>query len=266
MSNVCLIEAFRRDKFLDNDLLAHSRIANIATASLAPLIAALLSSDSSRERTRSLIEASVRAAAISIDRIPELASESILETSMYDIRGTMRGPGGEDHVGCLALVRLAYESDEVARAIGGMPDALTDLCELHQKLKTLEAARGKLIMHGSGVTPKSRRILLSALCHVELKSQNRAGIAKALLDLFEASCVAIASFRGRCELNDEDLFQIAENILDLTSFPSQLLVSVFSSDDALCTACLEVIVNAYNYGIEKLAIVTPHDILKSIQV
>jgi hypothetical protein len=265
MSNLCLIEAFRSTKYSDKELLPLSRIVNIATATLSPMVAILLSLPESRNRVVDLIDSSVRASAISVRRLPELAAESMLDSSMYDIRGTMRGPGGEDHVGCLAIMRLAYESDDIACVIGHLPAVMTDLCELYRSLKTLEVARGKFIMHGSGVTPKSRRILLGAICHIELKSDCEAGMAKTLQELFEASCAFIASYNGSQDFDEEVLLRIAENIFDLASFPIPILASMLSSNEPLCATCLDVIVAALNHGYETLSVVEPPN-MKNVQV
>jgi hypothetical protein len=260
-----LIEAFMNETHSDRELLPLSRIVSIATASLSPMVARVLAMSDARDRVVNLIELSVRASAISVRRIPELAAESILDTSMYDIRGTMRGPGGEDHVGCLAMMRLAFESDDIAYVIGHLPSVMGELCELQQHLKTLEVARGKLVMHGSGVAPKSRRILLSVVCHVELKSDGRAGMAKTLQDLFESACAFIASYSGSRGFDEDALFRIAENIFDLASFPSPVLASMFSSNEPLCATCLDVIVSACSQGYENVSVVAPPDVW-SVQV
>lgn len=80
-----------------------SRLANLAAASFSPALSALCelaSSSSEVDRNFSnasceAVQVSVHAAALSIVNIPELAAESTLDHTQYDIRGAMRTPGGE---------------------------------------------------------------------------------------------------------------------------------------------------------------------------
>ena len=138
-----------------------SRLANLATASYAPALSAMckLETFSASDRAlskaaREMVAVAVHSAALSIMHIPELIGQSTLDHTQYDIRGAMRGPGGEDHVGCLALMRLAFESDEVARAMlasndNNMGPSLSfELCKLHEKLKSIENERGPGVFYG----------------------------------------------------------------------------------------------------------------------
>jgi hypothetical protein len=265
MCNSRLIDAFSTEKRDDNSLFPLSRIANITAGAFSPLLARLLVSNTYRERTIGLIGVIVRAAAISVHRIPELAAASTLGTNLYDIRGAMRGPGGEDHVGCLALVRLVYEADEVARLVGSLPGVMVDLCNLHHVLKSAETHRGRQVDHGFGVTPKSRRILLNALCHIELKSEGQAGVANALHDLFQTSCRSIGSLSGCSTFAEDDLYAVAENTFDLASFPRAVLSTAFETGDPQLTACLQVLVKGCISGYESLSFDTLPD-AKLVQV
>jgi len=85
LANEDLIAAFSR-AFATKDLLPQSRVANIATASLAPMLASL-SSHANSQMISQAVDVSVQAAAYSIDRLPELAAKSSLGRSQYDIRG-----------------------------------------------------------------------------------------------------------------------------------------------------------------------------------
>ena len=158
-------------------VFAVSRLSNLATAAFAPTLSALCMldtglSDMNRSMARAAcdaVEISIHAAALSIVHIPELAAASTLDHTQYDIRGAMRSPGGEDHVGILTLSRLANESDELARTmVMAHPSLSLELCKLHEKLKSIEVDRGPGIIHGSGVAPKSRRILCQTICRIAL--------------------------------------------------------------------------------------------------
>jgi hypothetical protein len=165
-------------------LLPWSRLANIATASLSPLIAALCQSNDG-EFVSLLVRAvdhAVRAAALSVRRLPELWAASILGMNQYDIRGAMRTPGGEDHVGSLALMRLVFESHElVLFVLKASPDLIPRLIQLFNELKEIEVSRGQGVVHGAGVCPKSRRIILNVICHVESVMQGTTGASGMVL-------------------------------------------------------------------------------------
>ena len=264
--NSRLIEAFHStEKRDDNILFPLSRIANITAGAFSPMLARLLVSNAYRERTIGLIGMIVRAAAISVHRIPELAAASTLGTNLYDIRGAMCGPSGEDHVGCLAIVRLVFEADEVARLVGSLPGVMLDLCELHQVLKSAETQRGRQVVHGIGVSPKSRRILLNALCHIELKTEGQVGVANSLQNLFQASCRSIGSLNECSAFAEEDLYVVAENIFDLASFPSAILATAFETGDSQFIACLQVLVKSCISGYESMSFDTLPD-AKHVQV
>lgn len=263
--NSKLLEAFYSSQQSGIKLLPLSRIANISTGTLAPTISMVLALPELRDRVAYLINVSVRAAAASVDLIPELAAESSLPQNHYDIRGTMRGPGGEDHVGILALMRLVIASNEVARVIGCLPNCVTSLCNLHQKLKDIEQIRGKGVDHGQGVTPKSRRILLNAICQIELISEGQGGASRILMDLFQASCAAISSWKGNRTLGEHEMFQITESALDLASFPSTIICSLFNGTDSLHRECLEVLLYSCTSGYQFLGSNCPPE-AKYIQV
>jgi hypothetical protein len=123
----------------------------------------------------------MQAAALSVVHIPELAVESTLDHSQFDIRGAFRSPGGEDHVGILVFMRLASEGDELAAHVIRLGHAhggtlLMDLCRLHNDLKCIEKERGPMIHHGKGVTPRTRRILLETISRFSTVGKSAPGL------------------------------------------------------------------------------------------
>lgn len=96
----------------------------------------------------------------------------------------MRAPGGEDHCSCIALMRLSSESESLCSSMWKFytdpicetslhekPVPLVfDLCFLHDKLRQIECSRGYGVFHGSGVLPKTRRILLNVTCQICLSA------------------------------------------------------------------------------------------------
>ena len=200
----------------------------------------------------------------SVVHIPELAVESTLENSQFDIRGAFCSPGGEDHVGILVFVRLAGEGDELAaHAIrlgherGGT--LLMDLCRLHNDLKGFETERGPMVHHGKGVTPRTRRILLETISRLStagksaLGSIEESGIQaeKQLQELFQSAVISIST----CSLQTMDaatLFQICEETYDIASFSSSMVSQLFAvSSEPVVTECVSTILRAGLYGYER---------------
>lgn len=79
-------------------ILPLARTSNIAVASLSPMISAFCTDNYLQDRAlyqriATVLDVWIRASALSVSHIPELAAPSILDHSQYDIRGAMRSPG-----------------------------------------------------------------------------------------------------------------------------------------------------------------------------
>ncbi|GKZ00437.1 hypothetical protein MPSEU_000996300 [Mayamaea pseudoterrestris] len=228
-------------------ILPVCRTVNIAVCSLSPFLAGFCvpcsDADQRSELVKEITKSAVMLAAFSIDRLPELAARSPLGRHCYDIRGAMRGPGGEDHVGCLALMRLVNETSDLTQTvINGSSDFIPQLCNLHRKLQMIETQRGQGVWHGSGVTPKSRRILLSVLCRLEVAFE---GVTASTMlgDLFHSAVNAIASHK-RTSLDHRVIYEICEAIHDIGTFPSGFIRSLFEASSVNQRDCLEAITRA----------------------
>jgi hypothetical protein len=242
------------------DILPLSRLVDIAIASLSPMIAARChiamaggTSSSTRIPLASLLQVVLEASILSVEHLPELAAESSLDHSAHDIRGTMRGPGGEDHVGCLAIMRITNESSALTLAVvDEVVPLIPRICKLHQYLKMAEQERGWGVCHGKGVTPQSRRILLSVLCHLELASRGRAGAASVLEELFQNALETIAVCGGRNSFDETTFFQMTESTFDLASFSPTIVSTLFIEPTASKTACLEALTSSCVLGYQRL--------------
>lgn len=242
-----------------NQLLPVSRVANIAIASLAPMFASLSTLPEMTDSVVRVVDVCIQATMSSIAQLPELASESVLGANMYDIRGTMTGPGGEDHVGCVALRRLAFENDEFTRFLSkATPHLVHRLCELHQNLKSIEVERGPNVWHGSGVTPASRRMLLNVICHIELLSNGQAGASDMLGATYHAAVSSIASLKGS-PLDASGLFHVCEAVFDIVAFPPVVVRTLFTLDGGQEQGCLEVVTAACLDGYRGLSFSCPPD-------
>ena len=242
-----------------------SRLANLATAAFSPALSALCkleasSNDTDRalsEAAHKAVDASVHAAALSIVHIPELTAESTLDHSPFDIRGAFRGPGGEDHVGCLTLSRLAFESDELARTmVNSSPSLALELCKLHNQLKAIENERPRGTSHGKGVAAKSRRILVSTICRtVQMDSSPSQREASAVLqDLFDSLVFSTAELSSspQTAVDAERMYRICEQILDLSAFSPRLISEIFNDNgdthDLTRDRFLSGVVDTCRYG------------------
>ena len=245
-------------------LLPISRLGCLATSSFSPLLSFIITAsahDTKNVLDQSLIiecqrtlNLSIYAAIMSTRQIPELVALSTLGETMYDIRGAMRGPGGEDHVGCISLKRLATESDDLAYAMLVLPPSdafspasdiscpiLSYLCHTHEELKQIELSRGPGVHHGTGVVPKSRRVLLGTISRLTLlaleeRNNNRPVVYPERLreNLVSLFCRPIEIIlQSSCSTKTtaaERYFRICESVFDLAHFSPSVASSLFSEE------------------------------------
>jgi len=202
----------------------------------------------------------------SIKHIPELIAVSSLDYSVYDIRGAMRGPGGEDHVGCLAIKRVIKENEKLGfhvlcsygtfvpvgqeRNNDNMTSAFTFislLSQLLEKLKQNEISRGRTNEHGQGVTPKSRRIMITAVSQlgvISLKffagnayplpatTKFHQSVSSTMQALFYSPLRNIISLSNNLDSVNElvAMNQVCECVFDLAAFAPEMTRSLFDPD------------------------------------
>lgn len=234
-----------------NEILPPSRLYNLAVASLAPMLSTLASVSTMEPTVKGLVEIGIEAAAISLLRLPELSGPSSLRSTRFDIRGAMRSPGGEDHVGVLALMRLSSESDLLSHVFVAAKDSVVlDLCTVYEELKKMEDKRGPGVFYGIGVLPKSRRILLGIICNLEITSAGSAGASGALTSLFNNSVDSIVNIGENQHFNAENLFRVSESAFDIAAFSQTTVNSLFavSHVDSQRVSCLKVLHDAGNVG------------------
>jgi hypothetical protein len=169
-----------------------------------------------------LLELILHTSMISLERLPELTAPSILPHSSYDIRGTMRGPGGEDHVGCLAIMRLVSESTSLTERVTKVIDAYADRMEtLYFHFKELDLKRGAGIHRGIGVAPQTRRILLGTICRLISKLQG-------VINKISQSTMHEISLYCSAPLGAVGLYRLTELTLDLAAFPAKYVTAFLS--------------------------------------
>lgn len=223
-------------------------VALMGTASLTPMYSSLaevaLGSATSEEEKEMFATlkrtflSSLQHAMLSTARIPELIAASTLQLTRYDIKGAMRGPGGEDHVGCIALMRLSNESDYLTKMVFEVcgSSILHDLSSLYQGLKKSELERGFSCDYGTGVCPISRRIILkviSCLALHEMKANDQASEGRAILHQLLQGPLSEMRSQKEAPLSAEKLFKVCESALDLSFFSEELVADLFKnpSDD-----------------------------------
>ncbi|KAL7493940.1 hypothetical protein ACHAWT_005337 [Skeletonema menzelii] len=228
-----------------------SRLVLIGFASLAPLLSSVarMALRSTTEAERNLIEFfekslcyGIQQAILSTAQIPELVAESTLESTRYDIKGAMRGPGGEDHVGCIALIRVSSESDELRNSVfkvcGGR--ILQDLTNLHHTLKRIEVERGVGVDYGKGVTPLSRRLLIRVVSRLGIQQ----GDGTVLHSLLEEPLREIVAQKSS-PVTIEKLFRFCEAALDLSFFSPELLSHLFRDRTSDLDSLFQTVIMGY---------------------
>lgn len=215
-------------------VLPLSRTLNIAVASLAPMLGTLASSNVYHSAVASILPLAIRLSLVTLRTLPELATS---ENLPYEIRGTMRGPGGEDHVGSLSLMRLTSENESLTflllQSLG--PD-IQELCAAHESLKAMEQCRDETSLTPR-TTPKSRRILLGVLCQLEIASRGQAGASAMLSSLVHSAVASIVSVDTNNNLSEQSFFLLCETAHDLAILAPFLSVSFF--DHGENKSCLE---------------------------
>ena len=254
----CISQAFGRP--FNNNLLPLSRLYSLATASLSPAFSALGGTQKYESSVTRAVGVCFQASVLSSIHLPELSAPSTLRSSRFDVRGAMRSPGGEDHVSILALMRLATESPILLKLnLQANPSMVSDLCHLYQQLKQMEKERGKGVLHGKGVLPKSRRILLGIICHIEQSSLGQTGALNVLEDLFKSSVLEIVSVSGieQSQLSPEMVFGICENVFDLSAFSKDIIQSLYDFPTGVTESplykCLTFLNTVGNVGFDAVA-------------
>lgn len=267
----CIIRGFSMSS--PNDLLPLSRLYSLATASLSPMLSTLASTQSYENAVLSVLDVCIRAAVVSLVQLPELTAPSTLRSSRFDIRGAMRSPGGEDHVGVLALMRMATESQALTHMfLNAKASVVVDLSDLYEQLKGIENERGRGVLHGRGVLPKSRRILLGVICHLELSTGGNSGASAMLQKNFLSSVTSVANSTDRLSFgfHADSLFYVCENVYDLAAFSPNMVTTLFDfkvgDSNSPRYACLEVLRYAGIYGFQAISNPSSCNIDSLIQV
>ncbi|KAL3923871.1 MAG: hypothetical protein SGILL_001395 [Bacillariaceae sp.] len=235
-----------------NNMLPLSRLYNLSVASLSPMLSALLDVPAFEHQVVSSITIATEAAGMSLLRLPELPSPSTLRSSRFDVRGAMRSPGGEDHVGVLTILRLAGESKALSLAfLRSKPSVLLDLCSLYEELKSMELNRGVGVYWGTGVLPKSRRILLGIICSLDVVAGGDAQLSQRLEAIFEHAVSSITANSDQMACPPPGaLFHICESVFDIAAFRPDIANLVFDTrnDNADRPTCIHVLHETTNFG------------------
>jgi hypothetical protein len=107
----------------------------------------------------------------------------------------------------------------------------------------MEIQRGPGVFHGTGVLPKSRRILIGIICQLEAASGGRAGASTKLAAMFEDLLRRIAIFDTQVDrVSAESTYQICETVFDAGAFSPFFVGTLFDMDgpDSLKARCLHV--------------------------
>ena len=243
------------------EILPMSRVTNIANASFSPFLAASLSIPEFQPHVAPTLDVIVRASIKSMVHVPELVAPSILEHSAYDIRGAMRAPGGDDHVGCVCLMRFTSDTEELKNSMTqAMAPHANALGQLYMMWKQMEIERGRRVFHGSGVTPRTRRILLNTLCKAD-------GLSTTLHELFQAAISSVSSGVLDTQRVDENgYYSLAESVFDLGAFSAAALASLFGTQDASSLKCLQAMTEACIEGYRRFPVAHDTALLQEVSL
>eukprot|EP00934_Nitzschia_sp_Nitz4_P002126 Nitzschia sp. Nitz4//scaffold34_size148208//140021//144097//NITZ4_002999-RA/size148208-processed-gene-0.27-mRNA-1//1//CDS//3329548852//2126//frame0 len=239
-----------------NETLPMSRLYNLSVASLSTMLAALCTVDTFKAMVSNVMAVSIQAAMTSLYYVPELAAPSTLRSTRYDIRGAMRTPGGEDHAGCLSLMRLSTESNDLAHVFVGTKQGIAlELCKLYTELKNMEVSRGRGVLHGKGVLPKSRRILLGVICHLELVTGGQSMASDQLRSLFMNSIEAIVRSHHAGHVTIDSVFDMTEHVFDMAAFSPEMINAYFQFSEEGSTSpsavCLQILYETGKLGFNR---------------
>ena len=203
----------------------------------------------SSDNAKQLLVPMVSMALLSLRHIPELTAASTLATTCnYDIRGAMRGPGGEDHVACITLMRMCREArlkEMLINFIG--PKFIQEMCGVYVYLKEHGVSNDTA---GPHTTPMTRRIVLQTVSHIaDVMGDNLA------LEAIFRTTIADLKCDGGTRMDANKVRCMAEAMFDLCYFSAgvgNLLVmsnSNDSSDDvSISNDALQGVINVLVMG------------------
>ena len=149
-------------------------------------------------------------------------------------------------------MKLSHESDALARVMLNVygPTILHDLSNLYQGLKESERERGPCCVHGKGVAPMSRRLILNTLSHLALFEMK--GTTDQTYDgraiLYQLLHAPLNEIRSQKEvaMSADKLFRVCEAAFDLASFSPELVVDLFNHPTEDLGSMFEYVISGYS--------------------
>ena len=270
---------FRRGQYhrLKKVMFPVSRLCCMAVASYSPFLSSICKISNANilphlKQLRDCFEENFRycvdQSLMSLRYIPEYAAQSSLGDTQYDIRGAMCGPGGEDHVGCLVLMRLVDEGESLSTYLASIDSSSFPIFNLIlailDELKRSEVNRGLNSAEHEITTPMTRRIILRSLSKLVLKKQSG---EEYLASLFQSSLNILSSFSFDDVCSSEDIFRLCEEVFDLSffgSYSSNLFSSEFLSMHKVASLALQNVIKIVKQGYQTISVHNLSD--ESIQV
>ena len=267
------------------NVLPIGRLICITLASFAPFFGKMVRSthilpENLTIKLQEAVGYSILAVAASIKTIPELCAVSTLENTRYDIRGTMRPPGGEDHCGCIAFTRILKEGgclgqmclEYAAQASNSnVTSVYAELANIYVDLHRSETERPPGQIYGQGVAPKSRRMYLTALSNIGLNVMHAHPLTTELISselraLIQKPIDVITSCNQRSDLADaEKMFMLCEASFDLAAFPSDFCKELFSAESFGIQAT-EILVGACVSVYDRISTEEPSELIVQVSI
>ena len=155
-------------------------------------------------------------------------------------------------MGCIALLRLSHETTFLTNVIFEVyPNILLDLVQLYTRLKASELQRTVGCVHGKGVTPISRRIVLRVISRLALSEMkgthnDQSTNGKMILQqLVQGPMGELRSQAGQ-PFSAEKMFRVCEASSDLSFFSSELVADLFCNPSDDLGIIFESVITGYS--------------------
>lgn len=155
-------------------------------------------------------------------------------------------------MGCIALMRFSFESEELAYSIMSIygQSLLHDIANLHNELKEVEQKRPLGCDFGVGVCPISRRLVLRSLSQLCMLQQMKANGDKSgetiTHELLHLSLKEISAQKDLA-LTSDKFFRLCESVYDLASLHPLVVVGIFTSSANEIACVVESLLSGYEH-------------------
>lgn len=155
-------------------------------------------------------------------------------------------------VGCIALMRLSFESEDLAYSIINTygSSLLHDIANLHNELRVIEQKRPIGCDYGIGVCPISRRLVLKSLtqlCMLSMETYRNESGKTIIQELLRVSLQEIVTQKEKALTSDAALFRLCESVYDLSSLHPLIVVDLLTNSSSELACVFEGVISGYSH-------------------